>query len=262
MISRTHRIVAIAFLAIGALSVSMAPGLASSNVPVSHKILLHISYKPTATALNSIFTVSCSGTKIPIVGGTHPNRVAICKLLNAQTAKNNLLYPKFPQNMMCSQIYGGAETARVFGSYGGRQVDSTFSRTDGCRNARWIQALPLFTFPVYTLVTGNLVVSPTCPGPVKVGSTTNCIDPSAKGIVSFARDGSILTTQAINGSGFAILLKNGKWLVSAKTPNAMRCESKTLFLPLPMMTATGSPGLPVVGKGGVRISIACDTGMR
>jgi hypothetical protein len=39
--------------------------------------------------------------------------------------------------MMCTQIYGGPETARIVGTWAGQAVDARFSRVDGCEIARW-----------------------------------------------------------------------------------------------------------------------------
>jgi len=38
---------------------------------------------------------------------------------------------------MCTQIYGGPQTATVRGSWGGQAVDASFSRENGCEIARW-----------------------------------------------------------------------------------------------------------------------------
>ena len=44
---------------------------------------------------------------------------------------------------MCTQQYGGPETARVSGLWGGEPVDLALSRTDGCRIAQWESLGPL-----------------------------------------------------------------------------------------------------------------------
>ena len=45
--------------------------------------------------------------------------------------------------VLCTQEYGGPETARVTGRIGGRRVDAAFHRHDGCGIARWELAAPL-----------------------------------------------------------------------------------------------------------------------
>jgi hypothetical protein len=48
-----------------------------------------------------------------------------------------------PADRVCTQIYGGPETARIVGQIEGRRIDRRFSRSDGCRVADWDRAQPL-----------------------------------------------------------------------------------------------------------------------
>ena len=38
---------------------------------------------------------------------------------------------------MCTEIYGGPQTATVTGTFRGEPVSAEFSRTNGCEIARW-----------------------------------------------------------------------------------------------------------------------------
>jgi hypothetical protein len=42
-----------------------------------------------------------------------------------------------PQDVACTEIYGGPATARVTGRLEGRTIDARFSRNNGCEIARW-----------------------------------------------------------------------------------------------------------------------------
>lgn len=42
-----------------------------------------------------------------------------------------------PADRICTQIYGGPQTAHVTGRIGARRVDRRLSRTDGCEIADW-----------------------------------------------------------------------------------------------------------------------------
>ncbi|HWC27342.1 MAG TPA: hypothetical protein VG474_12215 [Solirubrobacteraceae bacterium] len=44
---------------------------------------------------------------------------------------------------VCTQIYGGPETARITGTIGGEQVDRRFARTNGCEMADFKRAAGL-----------------------------------------------------------------------------------------------------------------------
>ncbi|WP_441349409.1 hypothetical protein [Streptomyces sp. 8L] len=48
-----------------------------------------------------------------------------------------------PAGRLCTQIYGGPETAHVTGVWHGRVVDATFDRRNGCEITRWRQLVPL-----------------------------------------------------------------------------------------------------------------------
>ncbi|WUH92348.1 subtilase-type protease inhibitor [Streptomyces sp. NBC_00433] len=52
-----------------------------------------------------------------------------------------------PAGQMCSMIYGGPQTARVTGVWGGMPVDETYRRTDGCEVSRWNQMVPALPSP-------------------------------------------------------------------------------------------------------------------
>lgn len=67
-------------------------------------------------------------------GGTHPDPAAACKALtdNGATA----LAP-VPKDQMCTQIFGGPETAQITGTWQGKPVTSTLSKKNGCEIGRW-----------------------------------------------------------------------------------------------------------------------------
>jgi Subtilisin inhibitor-like len=64
-------------------------------------------------------------------GGSLPGARAACARL-----KPDALRP-LPPDTICTQIYGGPQTARVRGRIDGRAVDARFSRSNGCEIHRW-----------------------------------------------------------------------------------------------------------------------------
>ena len=78
------------------------------------------------------------------VSGNHPAGVAACAHLNT------LAHPfaPLPAGVMCSQIYGGPQTAHVTGRWKGAAVDVRLSRVDGCRVEQWNSLGPLLPGPV------------------------------------------------------------------------------------------------------------------
>jgi subtilisin inhibitor-like len=67
-------------------------------------------------------------------GGTHPDPAAACAAL---AAKGKTALPPVPKDMMCTQQFGGPQTAKITGTWNGEPVNATFSRTNGCEISRW-----------------------------------------------------------------------------------------------------------------------------
>lgn len=73
-------------------------------------------------------------------GGTHPDPEAACAALAG--ASREALRPP-PPDLVCTQQYGGPQTATVTGVVDGAQVQAQLSRTDGCEISRWDALLPV-----------------------------------------------------------------------------------------------------------------------
>ncbi|MGG5172330.1 serine protease inhibitor [Pseudarthrobacter sp. J1738] len=56
---------------------------------------------------------------------------------------DEIFFPQPGPPKLCTQQYGGPAVATVTGSFNGRDVNSTFTRTDGCEIARWKALAPL-----------------------------------------------------------------------------------------------------------------------
>jgi Subtilisin inhibitor-like len=66
--------------------------------------------------------------------GTLPRPARACaRLLNGGMA----LFAPISQHVACTEIYGGPQTGRVVGTYKGRRVFASFSRSNGCHISRW-----------------------------------------------------------------------------------------------------------------------------
>jgi hypothetical protein len=66
-------------------------------------------------------------------GGDHPDAAAAC----AAIAKAERPFAATAKDQICTQIYGGPQTATIEGTWKGQPVKATYSRTDGCEIARW-----------------------------------------------------------------------------------------------------------------------------
>ena len=86
------------------------------------------------------YTLVCGAS----VEGTHPDARAACEHLAGMA---DPLAP-IPDDAMCTEIYGGPQTATVTGTWHGEPVDLHLSRVDGCRIAQWDSLGPLLPGPV------------------------------------------------------------------------------------------------------------------
>jgi len=73
------------------------------------------------------------------VGGTHPKRRESC----AQLARlGRTAFRPLPDDVVCTEIYGGPDDAVIEGTYEGRRVWARFRRRNGCEIERWNRHLP------------------------------------------------------------------------------------------------------------------------
>ena len=66
-------------------------------------------------------------------GGSHPAPEQACAAL--ASAKDP--FAPVPRDMMCTEIYGGPQTATIKGTWGGQMVIARYQRNNGCEIARW-----------------------------------------------------------------------------------------------------------------------------
>ncbi len=69
-------------------------------------------------------------------GGTHASADTACAAL---VANGPTALPPVGRDRMCTEIWGGPQTATLTGTWRGQPVTSSFSRTNGCEISRWDQ---------------------------------------------------------------------------------------------------------------------------
>ena len=67
-------------------------------------------------------------------GGDHPQPAEACTALDNAGAE---VFEPVAKDQMCTQVYGGPQTATVRGTYEGDNVDAEFNRANGCEIDRW-----------------------------------------------------------------------------------------------------------------------------
>ncbi|KGM09436.1 proteinase inhibitor I4 serpin, partial [Cellulomonas bogoriensis 69B4 = DSM 16987] len=99
------------------------------DAPADGETSLTITVDPTGEGATTTWTLTCDPP-----GGDHPDPEAACAQL-AQVGTEGLA--PVPADAMCTQQWGGPQTATVTGTLDGTAVDATFRYTDGCEIHRW-----------------------------------------------------------------------------------------------------------------------------
>jgi hypothetical protein len=86
------------------------------------------------------YTLSCAEP----VSGDLPDVSAACAHLQGLDHP----FAALPAGQVCSQQFGGPQTARVTGTWAGRPVDLSLARRNGCEIAQWDALAPLLPGPV------------------------------------------------------------------------------------------------------------------
>lgn len=104
-----------------------APGASASE--------LSVAYDAGDGAAPVTWTLVCADP----ASGSHPDAAAACAHLQ------ELAEPFAPlaRDLVCTEIYGGPQTARVTGRWAGAPVDLELSRSNGCFISQWEGLVPL-----------------------------------------------------------------------------------------------------------------------
>ncbi|WP_160668089.1 serine protease inhibitor [Pseudarthrobacter sp. ATCC 49987] len=105
-----------------------------------HEIDLTVRLTEAPGAPEYVFRLAASGGA-PAEGCTLPDSAAALAAVTQHG--EDIFFPKPGPPKMCTQQYGGPQIAEVTGWFLGREVRSTFRRTDGCEIARWRAMAPL-----------------------------------------------------------------------------------------------------------------------
>ena len=216
-------------LAIGLLLVLGSTGSSEAATRTS-RLTVTVHWAP---GLTDAWTLTCDP-----VGGTHPNSLDACALLDSLAAP----FAPQPKGMACTMVYSGPERARVVGQWRGRPVDARFARNDGCATARWRTYRALLMDPGTVTVQGRVDLGPTCPVQ-RPGE--NCEINGAPATVT-ATSGTRQRTVRSGPEGFSIRLTRAVWTLTADA--GMNCPSVITD------TRRGHTSSPVI--------ISCDTGIR
>jgi Subtilisin inhibitor-like len=92
-----------------------------------------------APAKSVVWTLRCNPAR-----GSLPRPARACARLAAGGAK---LFAPLQKNIVCTEIYGGPQRARVVGTVNGSRIWATFARRNGCEIDRWQRISPWLVPP-------------------------------------------------------------------------------------------------------------------
>ena len=117
----------------------VAVGSASGSTPAG--TTLRITYWEDSANASSSWTWTLRCDPAP---GTLDRAARACTRLATGGPK---LFAPLPPNVVCTEIYGGPQKARVVGVVDGKRVWSTFTRTNGSQIDRWQRISPWLVPP-------------------------------------------------------------------------------------------------------------------
>lgn len=105
-----------------------------STAPTAAATSLTVEHRPDEGAEVQRWTLTCDP-----VGGDHLQAAEACRVL----AGLDDPFAPVPADAVCTEQYGGPQTATVRGTYRGEPVDLALSRVNGCYISQWERLVPL-----------------------------------------------------------------------------------------------------------------------
>jgi hypothetical protein len=122
----------------GAAGGSSDPSADGGTSQADNDLLVHVDRGDGTPAED--WTLTCGA----LVEGSHPEAEAAC----AHLAGLDDPFAALPDDVVCTEQFGGPQTARVTGRWGGESVDLELSRSNGCLISQWNSLGPLLPIPV------------------------------------------------------------------------------------------------------------------
>ena len=86
------------------------------------------------------YRIICDGDTATAEGSDAIDAEQACAQLAQESVQQRLVEGP-PEGRVCTQVYGGPETAKIVGSIDGRPVDTVIDRTNGCGIGEWDELL-------------------------------------------------------------------------------------------------------------------------
>lgn len=139
-VAATVTTVAASFAALAAPSAAAAPAdlITRDHLGLVSRDHLEVTYSENDGTAHRTYDLECGPA-----AGSHPAPSDACARLDGLAAEGADPFRPVARDAMCTQVYGGSQTAHVTGTWQGRPVDASFKRTDGCQISRWNTLVPV-----------------------------------------------------------------------------------------------------------------------
>ena len=117
---------------LGLLCTALLTSCATATVE-GDRVSLLISVSETGNEQSTSYQLHCAGST-PEDTSTLPNALKACEFLSKNS---EALEQEIPPDQMCTEIYGGPETAEIKGNIGRKSIDTSLNRSNGCAIKRW-----------------------------------------------------------------------------------------------------------------------------
>lgn len=104
---------------------------------------LTVTVRDAGAEVDGTYEVRCGASYALRASGRHPDPSGACRAVRRNSRAGADAFAPVPGGTVCTMQYGGPATAHVTGTWGGRAVDATFDRSDGCEIGRWDRLVPL-----------------------------------------------------------------------------------------------------------------------
>jgi Subtilisin inhibitor-like len=116
-----------------------AESIPSTSTDSASELTITVTESDGATPTEWTLTCGSGGA-----AGNHPDPSAACAALRAVVDNGGDPFVPVPDDAVCTEIYGGSATATITGRWQGKDVDASYSRTNGCEIARWDPLMDVF----------------------------------------------------------------------------------------------------------------------
>jgi hypothetical protein len=114
---------------------TVAPGGPSANAE------LEVRYEHASAGVDQTYTITCTDASSEVSGdAVEVDADAACDALGEPAVVERLTQGP-PQDQVCTEIYGGDDTATIAGTIGDQPVDTVADRSNGCGIATWDELL-------------------------------------------------------------------------------------------------------------------------